>query len=219
MTFYHTTCWRPLLLILIPFHFPDLWSAEIMATVLWLTERFLWGFQLSLPYAPTYILAFSCHTVSPNIGTIFNEDPFPFCTVWYLKYALPAWQISLCIAVALFPSMLSNYPSITFWCQLSLNWKASCLSGNMVDQTWEFAGAHMYRRVLSNSRSWLQTRLVCLLWRAFWGRQSVPSRYGWASLLLIAAEYRKGWWRCVMLPKASGVPQARAPILRHVEVD
>jgi hypothetical protein len=26
---------------LIAFYFPDLWSAEVMATVLWLTKRFL----------------------------------------------------------------------------------------------------------------------------------------------------------------------------------
>src|ERR1700759_5756418 len=49
---------------------------------------------------------------------------------------------------------------------------------NMVDRTWEFAGAHMYKRVLSNSRSWLQTRLVCLFWRSVGVRQAGLSRYG-----------------------------------------
>jgi hypothetical protein len=42
-----------------------------------------WEVSVRLPTQPTCLLSFSCHTVSPNMGMIFNNDLFPFCTASY----------------------------------------------------------------------------------------------------------------------------------------
>jgi hypothetical protein len=129
------------------------------------------------------------------------------------------------LLTALFLSMLSNCLSVTFLSQLPLNWKASCLSeirsirlGNLqVMWLGTLRALALWETLVTGL--WIHTKRQSLLCASclvsgtrfllFLLRMS-PELSGLSIYISYISHKFKG--RANLLPKASGVPQARAPI-------